>query len=257
MSNNISQEPSTDGARARAVRHRRRVGSMAALVAVVLHGAVLWLLASTVGPRAPWRPPRTADAMVRPDPGPMTWVSVVAPPAVPPPATPRRQPERAPLHAPVVPADPPRPDRPAPAPRAARATPSTPRASPSALASDRSPVAATSSVPMAGMPATAQADASSPDAPSPGASPAPTTVPLQRTLRKEALRELSAGGRVWQDDPRLASKPPASTDSRLESGMSSAARGDCLRGEFRGGDMGLLSLPLMGLAAAQGRCRMP
>jgi hypothetical protein len=67
----------------------------------------------------------------------------------------------------------------------------------------------------------------------------------------------SPGARPWRDDPRLASKPSASVRSRLEAGTTEAARGDCLRGEFKGNDMGLLRLPMMGLAAAQGRCRLP
>lgn len=114
--------------------------------------------------------------------------------------------------------------------------------------------AATASVPVPAMGVT-DAPSSAGDMQAPAPEPAP--APLQRTLRKDAWRDLASERRPWQDDPRLASKPPASVGSRLEAGTAEAARGDCLRGEFRGNGMGLLSLPMMGLAAAQGRCRMP
>jgi hypothetical protein len=102
-------------------------------------------------------------------------------------------------------------------------------------------------------------DANAPAAAAPAdeAPPAAPVAPLRRTLRNETLRELATGERAWQDDPRLGTKPPPSVDTRLETGVAAAARGDCLRGEFKGNDMGLLNLPMLGLAALRGRCRPP
>lgn len=46
----------------------------------------------------------------------------------------------------------------------------------------------------------------------------------------------------------------ATLDARLSAGLAGAAHGDCMKGQFKGGDMGLLSLPALALAAARGEC---
>ena len=44
----------------------------------------------------------------------------------------------------------------------------------------------------------------------------------------------------------------------MASGIDGAARGDCMRGEFKGSGMGLLSLPFLAAAAYNGNVeRMP
>jgi hypothetical protein len=221
--------------RAAALRHRRRVGAVAAVA--VLHGMVLWLLGVASGPRPAWRPFREPVPVARVEPAPITWADVA-------PATRHRSVPMLPAaekrpsgRTPSATAAASKPDRPAPAPRPATA-------GPSATASVPGPVVGGTDAP-----------SSAGDVQAPAPEPAP--APLQRTLRKDALRDLASERRPWQDDPRLASKPPASAGSRLEAGTAEAAQGDCLRGEFKGNGMGLLSLPMMGLAAAQGRCRMP
>lgn len=240
---NSSQRLSLGSARAAALRHCRRVGVIAAVVA--LHGAVLGMLGAAIGPRPAWRPPRASVPMAQVDPAPITWADIapVAPrPSIPmPPAAQHRTSGRIPVRAPGAMAAAPEPDRPAPVPRTAT----------SGLFAT-----AAASVPA---PVTGRADApsSAREGQAPAPEPAPAPAPLQRTLRKEALRDLASERRPWQDDPRLGSHPPASVGSRLAAGTAEAARSDCLRGEFKGNGMGLLSLPMMGLAAAQGRCRMP
>lgn len=58
----------------------------------------------------------------------------------------------------------------------------------------------------------------------------------QAAQASEAPRRLTAGERFGQD-------------------VQQAATGDCLKGEFLGGGMGLLSAPFWALAEARGKCR--
>ena len=44
-------------------------------------------------------------------------------------------------------------------------------------------------------------------------------------------------------------------DERLGEQVQQSAKGDCLKGEYLGGGMGLLSLPFLAAAALKGDCR--
>lgn len=98
-----------------------------------------------------------------------------------------------------------------------------------------------------------------PDAPTAAAEPPQTTSPAPLILHSESTRralrdigrERSFADRAGQD---LNSNPRSAFDSRLSTGVAGAARGDCRKGEFKGGGMGLLSLPALALAAATGEC---
>lgn len=71
---------------------------------------------------------------------------------------------------------------------------------------------------------------------------------LDSAASQRAIREAAA--------PRIAplgARTPSGTP--WENAIQSAAHGDCMRGEFAGRDMGLLSLPLLAAAMAQGKCR--
>lgn len=46
----------------------------------------------------------------------------------------------------------------------------------------------------------------------------------------------------------------AAPGARMAAGIGEAARGDCAKGDFKGGGMGLLSLPFLAAAALQGEC---
>jgi hypothetical protein len=48
---------------------------------------------------------------------------------------------------------------------------------------------------------------------------------------------------------------PLSPDERLGAAVQQGARGDCLKGEYLGGGMGLLSLPFLAAAALREQCR--
>ncbi len=43
-------------------------------------------------------------------------------------------------------------------------------------------------------------------------------------------------------------------DRRLGESIAAGARGDCLKGEFAGGGMGLLSLPFLAIAKLRDQC---
>ncbi|WP_395316582.1 hypothetical protein [Variovorax sp. UC74_104] len=93
-------------------------------------------------------------------------------------------------------------------------------------------------------------------APSQAASdaPAPPLI-LHSESTRRALRDIgrehSFAERAGQE---INGNSRSAFDSRLSAGISGAARGDCAKGEFKGGGMGLLSLPALALAAANGEC---
>lgn len=45
-----------------------------------------------------------------------------------------------------------------------------------------------------------------------------------------------------------------SANERLANNVREAGKGDCAKGEYAGGGMGLLSLPFLAIAAAAGNC---
>jgi hypothetical protein len=46
-----------------------------------------------------------------------------------------------------------------------------------------------------------------------------------------------------------------SAEQRLGAGIQQGARGDCLKGEYLGAGMGVLSLPFLAAAALRDQCR--
>jgi hypothetical protein len=68
--------------------------------------------------------------------------------------------------------------------------------------------------------------------------------------------------RMMARDPLLSERAQAATGLdpreaqgvRLTREMREAGRGDCIKGEFAGGGMGLLSLPFFLIAEARGAC---
>ncbi|HEX7866962.1 MAG TPA: hypothetical protein VF555_18560 [Variovorax sp.] len=98
-----------------------------------------------------------------------------------------------------------------------------------------------------------------PDAPTAAVEPPQATSPAPLILHSESTRralrdigrERSFADRASQD---LNGSPRPAFDSRLSAGVAGAAHGDCMKGQFKGSNMGLLSLPALALAAAQGEC---
>lgn len=91
------------------------------------------------------------------------------------------------------------------------------------------------------------------EAPASAASAAPAlldTDASRRAIRASARTpSLSALAAAASEEPR-----PASAQERLGGAVKSAGKGDCLKGEYAGAGMGILSLPFIAVAAARGAC---
>lgn len=70
---------------------------------------------------------------------------------------------------------------------------------------------------------------------------------LDSAAGREAVQSAARQGLVR---PQI----PAQREDPLASGMREAAQGDCMKGEFKAGGMGLLSLPMLAAAALKGEC---
>lgn len=144
---------------------------------------------------------------------------------------------RAPLLPRVEPAVPaPREAAPLQRPRAARAS-----ALPPAEAQAREPLAITA----APLPA-------EPGASQPTPEPAPSLMDGEATRRaiRASAREPGLAAQAGRQGPALQTP-----DERLGERVQKSAKGDCLKGEYVGGGMGLLSLPFLAAAALGDQCR--
>lgn len=100
------------------------------------------------------------------------------------------------------------------------------------------------------------ATAAAPQAPVPADTEAvPDTARSARAMGR--LLDSAAGREAVQSAARQGLVRPqihAQREDPLASGMREAAQGDCMKGEFKGGGMGLLSLPMLAAAALKGEC---
>ena len=69
---------------------------------------------------------------------------------------------------------------------------------------------------------------------------------IRASARTPSMSTLAAAA---SEEPR-----PASAQERLGGAVKSAGKGDCLKGEYAGAGMGILSLPFIAVAAARGAC---
>lgn len=131
-----------------------------------------------------------------------------------------------------------------PAPRSERMRPATPMPRPAdAPAPARVIVPETAPAPVAAAPAER-----------------PASTPIEPLLGSEATRRAlreAARGPLLSERADQASQTPDRGDApaRLGQSIQKAGHGDCGKGEFAGGGMGLLSLPFYVLAEARGKCR--
>lgn len=104
--------------------------------------------------------------------------------------------------------------------------------------------------------ATEQAATAAAQAPVPAdTEAAPDTARSARAMGR--LLDSAAGREAVQSAARQGLVRPqihAQREDPLASGMREAAQGDCMKGEFKGGGMGLLSLPMLAAAALKGEC---
>ena len=186
------------------------------LVLAVVAALHLWLLLLLQGAlRSP--PPRTAPA-----PAPSVLVRMLPPRAA----------------APTVSEVPPEPPRP-PARRMARPVlrPAVPAEAPAA------PAAASASTP---------AVAATPPAPA----SAPPGGLLDTEATRRAIREAARQPSIGEMGAAATGAPaPLSAQDRMGQEIARGARGDCLKGEYAGAGMGLLSLPFWLMAEMGDKCR--
>jgi hypothetical protein len=82
----------------------------------------------------------------------------------------------------------------------------------------------------------------------------PTSPRGSSMTGRGALTEAQGSARqLALNDPRSNQK--ADPTQQLPDAVASAGKGDCMKGEFMGGGMGLLSAPFLALAAATGHCQ--
>ena len=200
-----------------------RGAALAVLAAIALHLALIALLNES----AAWQPRRAAQ-----------------------PASPRVTLRLIPLPVP-----------PAPVPRVEAAAPR-PNAPPKARMRIQTPDRV-GSAPDAAPVSAAAINATRPDAvsraepaasaPEPLASSMPSLMDTEATRRaiRASARQPSLTDQLARarDEPRRAS-----VDERLGAAVRGAAKGDCMKGEFPGAGMGLLSLPFLAAALSSGNC---
>lgn len=89
---------------------------------------------------------------------------------------------------------------------------------------------------------------------SPSVAP-PASAPLPSLLDSEATRRAVRQAALSAPEAAQAKSLPETAQQRLGQGIAKSADGDCLKGEFAGAGMGLLSAPFWLLAEARGKCR--
>lgn len=143
---------------------------------------------------------------------------------------------------------------PSPAPAAARPGPApAPRPKPARRPDTAAPPSRQSA---GAAKATEQAATAAAQAPVPADTEAvPDTARSARAMGR--LLDSAAGREAVQSAARqglVRPQIPAQREDPLASGVREAAQGDCMKGEFKGGGMGLLSLPMLAAAALKGEC---
>jgi hypothetical protein len=135
--------------------------------------------------------------------------------------------------------------RPAPAPApAARPAPARPAA----------PSLARASVPRVRPAPAVRAAAVPAEADRPASAPTPAVPVLDTQATALAIREIARSPGLAARAGR-AGTPERPPGQRLGEGIAQGARGDCLKGEYLGAGMGVLSLPFLAAAALRDQCR--
>lgn len=93
------------------------------------------------------------------------------------------------------------------------------------------------------------------DAPTPGITLPTATQPLMQTdATRQALHEFARLPLLSERAASATERSPSSPADALASHLGGSLHGDCRRGDYPGGGMGLLSLPFLVAAQAAGRC---
>jgi hypothetical protein len=87
------------------------------------------------------------------------------------------------------------------------------------------------------------------------AASAPNVSLLDTEATRRAIRASARATSLTAEVARVGGEPHRATaQERLGQDVKDAGRGDCMKGEFAGAGMGLLSLPFLVAAAARGAC---
>lgn len=114
--------------------------------------------------------------------------------------------------------------------------------------------AATEAVPAAALPPVAEAPAAAAAPQAASSGPAGSVLDTEATRR--AIRDLARQRSVGELGAQAIGEPAAaSAQERLGQEIARGARGDCLKGEYAGSGMGLLSLPFWLIAEMRDKCR--
>lgn len=88
----------------------------------------------------------------------------------------------------------------------------------------------------------------------PASAPTPTLPVLDSQATALAIREIARSPGLATRAGR-AGPPGRAPEQRLGDGIAQGAKGDCLKGEYLGAGMGVLSLPFLAAAALRDQCR--
>lgn len=84
----------------------------------------------------------------------------------------------------------------------------------------------------------------------------PTGLLINSEATRQALRQAAREPLLYERAAQAMTEGPAlRPEEKLGQQIASSATSDCLKGQFLGGGMGLLSLPFWALAEARGKCR--
>ncbi len=124
------------------------------------------------------------------------------------------------------------------------APPSPPRLAPSQDPAD-----------LASPPDGSAAQAPPPEADQPVAAAPPASAPLlDSAASRRAIRELARQRPITEQAALASDTTPPAPGARLGERIREAGKGDCAKGEYFGGGMGLLSLPFLAAAALRDAC---
>jgi hypothetical protein len=94
----------------------------------------------------------------------------------------------------------------------------------------------------------------------PSAAAAPASAPpsdlrfLDNADTRQAIRDAARGGATLASRGNAITRVEQTAGERLAQNIDAAHKGDCMKGEYPGGGMGLLSAPFLLAAAALGNC---
>ncbi|HET7866905.1 MAG TPA: hypothetical protein VFL86_21095 [Burkholderiaceae bacterium] len=94
-----------------------------------------------------------------------------------------------------------------------------------------------------------------PQADAPIAAAPPASAPLlDSPASRRAIRELAREKPITEQAALASDTTPTAPGARLGERIREAGKGDCAKGEYFGGGMGLLSLPFLAAAAIRDQC---